>query len=184
MWIIEEKIARTHPFTLKNVQTLRKVLRNFDRMNDFCRYYEEYFGREQHRHLRHLLQGFEDGSIFPASRQENDTIIDLWTRYDRFMIHLPTEIDGAIQFFQSSGGGYKVCSTEFSQSTASPHSIYLPSPSSDHAGCGGIVRRRETPAGRVKVLKRHRGSGHWLSDRVLCWCCRFQLWLNSKHLAD
>jgi len=101
-------MAETHPFTLKNVQTLNLVLYKLDQLDQFCQSYEEYFGHEQFRHLNNLLHNFTCRIVLSPSRQEYDSMIEFWTHYERFTLHFPNELDMMTDFFRFSSGNYAI----------------------------------------------------------------------------
>ncbi|KXN88463.1 hypothetical protein AN958_07302 [Leucoagaricus sp. SymC.cos] len=103
----DTRIATNHPFTLKNVQALNLVLHKFDLMDQFCRSYEEYFGHEQFHHLHNLLHDFKFDLISRPSPREYDAMIQVWTRFERFTLHFPNELDTMTEFFKfNSTEGY------------------------------------------------------------------------------
>jgi len=101
-------MAETHPFTLKNVQTLNLVLYKLDQLDQFCQSYEEYFGHEQFRHLNNLLHNFTCRIVLSPSRPEYDSMIEFWTHYERFTLHFPNELDMMTDFFRFSSGNYAI----------------------------------------------------------------------------
>ena len=104
----DARMEETHPFTLKNVQTLNLILYKLDQLDQFCQSYEEYFGHEQFRHLNNLLDNFKYRIVLSPSRQEYDTMIEFWTHYERFTLHFPNELDMMTDFFRFGSGGYTI----------------------------------------------------------------------------
>jgi hypothetical protein len=117
-----KRILKFDPFVLKNVQILKLILQKFDDMESFCRYYEHYFGFVQYQHLHRLLRILEKGKTARAAPEENSTMIDLWTRYERFTLHFPIELELLKDYSQATSGVYRIRSTDFE--TSSMSSIY------------------------------------------------------------
>ncbi|KAF9445126.1 hypothetical protein P691DRAFT_676280 [Macrolepiota fuliginosa MF-IS2] len=182
----EGQMEMTYPFTLKTVQTLQQIISRFNQMEIFCRHYEEYFGQDQYRHLHELLQGFEYGTVTLPSRQENAVMIGLWTRYDRFTLHFPTEIDNVMQFFQASANRYRVRSTENLPLTSSPSSIYSSTSSLlDHTSRRGTVHGWEIPMNGFKILDGKPGEiRRLIRDKTFQWYCHLRILLNPKRFVD
>lgn len=142
-------------------------------MEDFCRYYEEYYGYGQYRHLHGLLLHFEGGSMSLPPRQENNAMIDLWTEHDRFTLHFAAELDRIIQFFQSGSGRYRLQSVGSMPSTESSQSMYSEELLRDQTYWQSIGRHWRM--GRLKIARQPKQIKCLIS---VCYH-RLQSWLGG-----
>ncbi|KAF5348449.1 hypothetical protein D9756_009555 [Leucocoprinus leucothites] len=178
---IDARMSTTHPFTLKNVQTLNLVLYKFDQLDQFCRSYEEYFGHEQFRHLHNLLHDFEQGTILRPPRQEQEAMINLWIRYERFTLHFPNELDMMTEFFQSNGGGYTVRSTGLTPTPTESPSIYTQHEEESLHGWRGFFHGRMISSERIGLLKREtRKMKNWIRGKTSRSYHHIMFWFQKK----
>lgn len=157
-------MEETHPFTLKNVQTLNLILYKLDQLDQFCQSYEEYFGHEQFRHLNNLLHNFKYRIVLSPSRQEYDTMIEFWTHYERFTLHFPNELDMMTDFFRFGSGGYTIRSAGLTP-IASLSSLSTCSESEENLrGWRGYLHKRVITGDGFGSLKRGTvGVKRWIS---------------------
>lgn len=157
----DQHIAEFHPYALENVQILNLILQKLNEMDSFCRYYEYYFGFIQYQHLRRLLRTLERGTTARPAREEINIMIDLWTQYDRFTLHFPTELELLKDYSQATNGMYRVRSTDFETSSTSSKYSQL---SQKSLGCRYAVlknlERLGKQPGRIK---------YWIRQRYLRW---------------
>lgn len=168
----DQHIAEFHPYALENVQILNLILQKLNEMDSFCRYYEYYFGFIQYQHLRRLLRTLERGTTARPAREEINIMIDLWTQYDRFTLHFPTELELLKDYSQATNGMYRVRSTDFETSSTSSKYSQL---SQKSLGCRYVVlknlERLGKQPGRIK---------YWIRQRYLRWYRRIRFSSHPK----
>jgi hypothetical protein len=182
----DTRMAATHPFTLKNVQTLHLIIHKFDQMDQFCRFYEEYFGHFQFRHLHSLLDNFTRVAIMPPSQEEVHDMIDLWTRYERFTLHFPNELDTVKEFFQSSDGEYMVLSTGLTPTSEESRSVYSESSMATSLHKWRVFMCKcKIPPDRLQFVKGEtRRVRAWICAKTAQYYRHIQFWFHEKQIAD